>query len=415
MKNALILHIPNNLSDAIDYLLLDEHKNIKTSLSKIQTSELAAIIKNHDIYVIVPGNDVFLTEITLPKLSIDKLEKAIPYALEEKLAEDITDLHFAIGEIHNNGLIHVAVVSKKKMNEWKSRITDFFLPHHAVTIMFLPETLALPWYENTWTAFIDNTKFNEKRAVVRTGHQSGFAIEESELWPLLLVLLKNPKTIHPKKIIIFGDYSLQKDNIIFLNQLNISIEQRASIDFATCMETSFNENTTINLLQGLYKINYSTLNRMKLYLTIGIFIGALLFIDTFGYIAQFYILKNNENNLNEQIISEFKKTHPSEFVKIEKISDIIRQEIIASKSGAVKNIFLETLKNVSPILRQSSIKILELSYENKQLVLIIETTDLSSLENLVNLLKIKKFRVAESEVIKLGMQIHAKLTIEESI
>ncbi len=50
------------------------------------------------VCVLVPGTDVLLTEPELPAKAGAKLQQIVPYALEEQLAEDIDDLHFAIGK-----------------------------------------------------------------------------------------------------------------------------------------------------------------------------------------------------------------------------------------------------------------------------------------------------------------------------
>ena len=48
--------------------------------------------------VLVPGTDVLLAEPDLPLKPGVKLQQLVPYALEEHLADDIDDLHFALGK-----------------------------------------------------------------------------------------------------------------------------------------------------------------------------------------------------------------------------------------------------------------------------------------------------------------------------
>ena len=50
------------------------------------------------VCVLVPGTDVLLAEPEFPVKAGAKLQQVVPYALEEQLAEDIDDLHFAIGK-----------------------------------------------------------------------------------------------------------------------------------------------------------------------------------------------------------------------------------------------------------------------------------------------------------------------------
>jgi general secretion pathway protein L len=67
----------------------------------------------------VPGADVLLAEPELPAKAGVKLQQLLPYALEEHLADDIDELHFAIGKrAPDSPRVPVAVVSRALMDEW---------------------------------------------------------------------------------------------------------------------------------------------------------------------------------------------------------------------------------------------------------------------------------------------------------
>ncbi|MDE2261425.1 MAG: hypothetical protein KGL45_02760, partial [Gammaproteobacteria bacterium] len=72
------------------------------------------------VVVLVPATDVLLAQPELPPAKAGtKLQQLVPYALEEQLAEDIEDLHFAIGRRQEDSArVPVAVVARKLMDEW---------------------------------------------------------------------------------------------------------------------------------------------------------------------------------------------------------------------------------------------------------------------------------------------------------
>ncbi len=73
--------------------------------------------------VVVPGTDVLLTEPELPAKAGAKLQQIVPYALEEQLAEDIDELHFAIGKrVGDAPTTPVAVVALSLMDEWTNAL-----------------------------------------------------------------------------------------------------------------------------------------------------------------------------------------------------------------------------------------------------------------------------------------------------
>ncbi len=73
--------------------------------------------------VLVPGTDVLLAEPEVPVKAGLKLQQLVPYALEEQLADDIDDLHFAIGRRATESTrAPVAVVARALLDEWLTEL-----------------------------------------------------------------------------------------------------------------------------------------------------------------------------------------------------------------------------------------------------------------------------------------------------
>src|SRR6201999_1981591 len=71
------------------------------------------------ICALVPGTDVMLAEPEVPMKAGTKLNQVVPFALEEQLADDIDDLHFAIGKrAADSNRTPVAVIRLALMEEW---------------------------------------------------------------------------------------------------------------------------------------------------------------------------------------------------------------------------------------------------------------------------------------------------------
>jgi general secretion pathway protein L len=71
------------------------------------------------VCVLVPGADVLLADPELPARSGVKPQQLVPYALEEQLADNIEELHFAIGRRQaDSARTPVAVVARTLMGEW---------------------------------------------------------------------------------------------------------------------------------------------------------------------------------------------------------------------------------------------------------------------------------------------------------
>ncbi len=75
-----------------------------------------------DVQVIgvVPAENVALHRLRVPTRRAADLRQAVPFALEEKLAEPVEQLHFALGQ-RDGEEIDVAVVARRDMQDWLQR------------------------------------------------------------------------------------------------------------------------------------------------------------------------------------------------------------------------------------------------------------------------------------------------------
>jgi len=109
-------------SDETEWLLMDEAGERAGPRQRGPLSLATAIAQHHRLVVLVPATDVMLTEPELPPGSGAKLARAVPFALEEWVTDDIDTLHFAIGRRGAHNTTAVAVVAKSLMDEWQVRL-----------------------------------------------------------------------------------------------------------------------------------------------------------------------------------------------------------------------------------------------------------------------------------------------------
>src|SRR5262245_12225289 len=108
---------------------------------------------------IVPGTDILLAEPVLPVKSGTKLAQMVPFALEEQLATDIDDLHFAVGKRDTRPGTPVAVAARAKMDAWVSAFREAQITIDAL----YAETSALPITPNAVTLLVDTGRVYVRR------------------------------------------------------------------------------------------------------------------------------------------------------------------------------------------------------------------------------------------------------------
>ena len=76
--------------------------------------EARADIGDRSVIVLVSSVDVLTTTVDIPIRGGVKLQAALPYALEEFLADDVDKLHFAAGTRRSSGNVPVSVVDRRR-------------------------------------------------------------------------------------------------------------------------------------------------------------------------------------------------------------------------------------------------------------------------------------------------------------
>src|SRR5262245_27651777 len=122
-------------------------------------AEAAPLAAGRRVVVLVPGTDVLLAEPVLPLKAGAKLAQVVPFALEEHLAIDVEDLHFAVGKSESRPGTPVTVVSHARMASWQSALSAANLNAEAI----YAETAALPVTPNGVTLMIDGARVYVRR------------------------------------------------------------------------------------------------------------------------------------------------------------------------------------------------------------------------------------------------------------
>lgn len=117
--------------------------------------------------LLVPGESVLLLAVDLPLPSRAKRIAALPFAIEDRIADPVDAVHIALGQEIAAGQYLVGVVRHDRMQQWVEAAEAAGLAHAAI----LPDALALPVPETgNW-----NIEARGARVLVRNSDGTGFA------------------------------------------------------------------------------------------------------------------------------------------------------------------------------------------------------------------------------------------------
>lgn len=118
----LLLRLPAQDDAPLSWAASDSAGRLLSLPSQDSGGGLHTLSTGRRVTLLVPGTDVSLLQVPLPAGNEARLLQLVPFALEDQVAQDIDQLHFAVGQRDAaTGMVPVAVVERARMLEWTER------------------------------------------------------------------------------------------------------------------------------------------------------------------------------------------------------------------------------------------------------------------------------------------------------
>lgn len=118
MADLLVLRFNDTQSDLVEWVSVDQFGGQLGEVSRGDLATAAAAAAGRKVIALVPSFSVLRLFAEIPVRAASKALKALPFAMEEQLAEDVEELHFAMGKRAADDRLPVAVVQREKMDAW---------------------------------------------------------------------------------------------------------------------------------------------------------------------------------------------------------------------------------------------------------------------------------------------------------
>lgn len=367
---------PNDDSPAHGrWVLFDNGKPLGTMI-KGPLLAAAKAARDARVIVIVPGEDVVITEVALPGQNRQRLLKALPFALEEQLIDDVSDLHFVLGPRHGNGKYVVSVVNRERMKMWTDICEELGL---RIDVM-VPDTMALSTSIGTWTILLEDT-----RSIVRTGVHSGFAVDHSNLNQLITTTIADAEGVKPERIDIVDCRDINAGTNDFSMDSGIELHVNSfDQDSLIWLAEHFDYETPVNLLFGEFSRKEKVKGHLRKWYPAAIMLVVLLAFNITEKIINYISLNNESQQLSQSMISLYKKTFPQAKRVINAPAQM--QQKLASLEGQTGNSessFSEMLVRIAPVLRSvPGLYIKSLRYQNGRIDLETDVKNFAALNKL---------------------------------
>ncbi len=132
MSETLVVRLGSGDAGLAEWVVVDDTGACTLAPAAGPLENAAALTAGRRVVCLVPSTRVLRTRADIPVRNRNRIALALPFALEDLLAEDVDELHFASGTRHANGRISVAVIRHTHMDDCLAQLAGAGLTPHAL-------------------------------------------------------------------------------------------------------------------------------------------------------------------------------------------------------------------------------------------------------------------------------------------
>ena len=353
MSEIIFLQFQNNSSDQVLWFHL-----VDGELRQSGTQSIAELIDLKEQYhsasfiVLVPSTDCLVTTVLLPTKQRRQQIKALPFALEEQIAVDIEEMHFAIGQRREDGLLSVIAVSKVKMQSWLDSLANSGIS----VVSMLPLCSLLEAPQGAWSVF----HFNQSYIVNQNGNC--WIGSEDEVKMMLNLSIQQLADDALPGLLFWSE----NETPSWINGLGLEVSSHTIKSSEEALLARFDFQKT-NLLQGDFTIQDNWSAGWKLWKKVAViaFVALLLKFSLMGF--EVFKLNDESAYLQTEMARQYHKIAPG--ARITKNIERQMKQLIAQHQGGQNqsNSFLNMLDVVAESLASiEDIKPTNLTYDRNK-------------------------------------------------
>lgn len=339
-----------------------------------ELSELQEHARNRETLVLVPGHAVLMTEVALPSGSQRLLPTLVPNSLEDELASDLDDLHFAWPAAAKPAGMEqpfaVAVVAHKAMQQWQQWLTQAGIEAD----FWCRDSYAVPAPTKGW-----NLLQLGDEVIVRSGAHSGFTVDSALFAELAVGALGAAAsvTLHCYGPVAAAEALAVQDARFAIEHAEIELPLQV---VAESLNVRNGDNAPINLRQQRYKASKKRRTGVGVNWRPAAFAATILLAMAYvSNVIEYVKLGQQQSALQQAIETTYRAAFPDE-TRIVNVRSQLQQRL-DSVGGSVGIDALTMLSALEPGFRAASdIKVELLRFDAGVLRITARASSFNSLE-----------------------------------
>jgi general secretion pathway protein L len=321
-----------------------------------------AVERAQAVIVLVPGAEVLLLEAPAVSKNRSQLAKAVPYALEDQLAQPVEELHFSLAGKVDGATVGVAAVAHKRLKGWLDELAAAGIRPDVL----LPEPLALP---------VGHLLIEPGSAQLRLDTWRAAAMEPE----LLAEWLEFAGDGSLPEIEVF-DTRLQPRQAL---PLQVRAYHERQGDALALLARGVATEPVLNLLQGSYAPHHRSAPAARWWRLAGIGAAALLLLAFVQLVLERQVLARESARLDSAMHNVLVQSFP----EMEKVAGdppaLMRSALQRLGGGEASGGLLRMLAQIAPVLGSTTrLTTRGMEFRNGALELSVTAPDVPTLDSL---------------------------------
>ncbi len=316
MSENIVIRLSAEASHDVEWMLTDASGARHGAPVRGSLIAAAAVAVSRRVLVVLPSADVLITGADIPAKGA-KLLQALPFALEEQLADDIDELHFAAGPRRSSGRVPVAVVKRSLFKSYLERLTNAGIKPDAV----YAETQGLSRIPGTISIMID-----QEDLIINDGADTELSLQQLSPGDALVAIgalddvhdvtddaqeSRNPLPSHVLVYLSEDDNERYSNDWLALRNELDSLETKLLPDgVLPRIAATVSSGKAINLLQGEFASESGKSASTKPWRMAAALLAGVIALSFFQSVAEHFSLKRAFQRSEVRLAEQWQRTLP---------------------------------------------------------------------------------------------------------
>jgi general secretion pathway protein L len=415
MAEYLVIRIGERSDDPVSWVAVNDQGTLRGSPGSGTLAEAGAAIRDRRVIVLVPGLDVVTIYADIPAKGA-RLLAALPYALEDQLAEDVENLHFAPGTRSESGRLPVAVIARDKLTEWLEALAEAGIHPQRV----VPDYHGLAITPNTLSMLVstDEIMFNDgaEMQFVIPGITPADALATTGI----LDAAANDDTT-PRHLLAYCEPAVAEryeDDWAALREQLATVDVNLLQDGALPrLATTVASGNGVNLLQGEFGERTQVRKILRPWRHAAVLLAGLLVLAFVAKGVDYYRLTTEQAALQAQFESEYRALRPNDTRQIaDPVGTVnsLRRSQGGSPTGS--QVFLPSMVSLAEaIARNDAARVEAISYRAGVIDVRLTAPDIPTLDRIVQSIdSTGSFQASLQSADNVGDRVNSRIRIREA-